>query len=457
MTPPSTTIAAEPPRSGAVFARMGQNILWLLGGRGFQAIASLIYLGLAARTLGVQGFGAFALVLAYGQAIANIAQFQSWQTVIRYGTIHQASGDGSRLGRLLGFTTMLDIAGALAGAAIAALGVAVAGAWLGWSGAEERRAAWFGVALLLSIGATPTGMLRLVDRFDLIAYCQAVGPLVRLAGSTAAWITNADIGLFLASWAAAALLQHAATWTAALGWSGLPIRIGWRRFVGAARENGGIWRFMFITNLSASISLLTEQLATLAVGGVAGVSAAGGFRIAAKIARALAKPVQIAARVLYPELARLHASADHATLDHVMARTIRVSLVLALAVIVIAVVAGPLLIRVLAGNGYASAHILLVILAAGVALDLSGMAIEPLLTAHGRADRVLFIRLCGGLTFAAVLLPLVGAIGAAAAALATAAASLVMRVQLGLSVASLRDRSRPPQPAAGSSSGAVAE
>ena len=109
LTRPSTTIGAEPTRSGAVFARMGQNILWLLGGRGFQAAASLIYLGLAARTLGVQGFGAFALVLAYGQAIANVAQFQSWQTVIRYGTIHQASGDGSRLGRLLGFTTMLDL------------------------------------------------------------------------------------------------------------------------------------------------------------------------------------------------------------------------------------------------------------------------------------------------------------------------------------------------------------
>lgn len=433
----ATLIGAGSPRSGAVFARMGQNILWLIGGRGFQAVASLAYLGLAARTLGVEGFGAFALVLAYGQAIANIAQFQSWQTVIRYGMIHEASGDRRRLGRLLGLTTIVDIAGSLAGAVIAGLGVVAAGAWLGWSGQEEQRAAWFGIALLLSIGATPTGMLRLVDRFDLIAYCQAVGPLVRLAGSIAAWLMNSDIGLFLASWAAAALLQHAATWTAALGWSGLPIRIGRQQFGRAARENGGIWRFMFVTNASASINLLTEQLATLAVGGIAGVGAAGGFRIAAKIARALAKPVQIAARVLYPELARLHASDDHATLDHVLAKTVRVSLVLALAVIAIAVFAGPLLIHILAGDGYGFAHVLLVILAAGVALDLSGMVLEPLLTAHGRADQVLFIRICGALAFAMVLLPLIGLLGATAAALATAAASLAMRVLLGRSVARL--------------------
>ena len=401
-----------PHRSGAVFARMGRNVLWIVGGRGFQAVASLVYLGLAARTLGMEGFGAFSLVLAYGQAIANIAQFQSWQTVIRYGMHHLARGHGGRLGRLLGLTAVVDCGGALAGAAIAGLGVALVGAWLGWSGAEQQRAAWFGIALLLSIGATPTGMLRLVDRFDLIAYCQAVGPLVRLIGSIAAWILNADIGLFLASWAAAALLQHAATWIAALLQPGMTPRIGPYRFLRAARENQGIWRFMFVTNAAGSIGLLTEQVATLAVGGAAGASAAGGFRIAAKIARALARPVQIAGKVLYPELARLHARDDRETLDHIVVRTGRVSLVLAAAIIVIAVAGGSLLIRALAGDGYAFAHGLLVILAIGVAIDLSGFSLEPLLTARGRADSVLRIRVLGALVFGALLLALLGPMGA---------------------------------------------
>ena len=428
---------ALPHGSGAVFARMGQNVLWLLGGRGFQAVASLLYVGLAARTLGPHGFGEFSLVLAYGQAIANIAEFQSWQTVIRYGMLHLTGGERGRLGRLLGLTTMLDIGGALAGAAIAGAGVIVAGAWLGWSAHDEQRAAWFGIALLLSIGATPTGMLRLVDRFDLTAWCQAVGPLVRLAGSVAGWWMHADITIFLAAWAAAALLQHAATWVVAVTMTGLPLRIGRRRLGQAGRENRGLWRFMFVTNASASIGLLTEQLATLAIGGTAGVTAAGGFRIAAKIARALAKPVQIAARILYPELARLHAADDHATLGHVFARTTRVSIGLAAAVVAVAVLGGPLLIRMLAGADYGFAYGLLVILAVGVALDLSGLALEPLLTAHGQADKVLAIRLCGALTFGVVMLPLIGPLGAAAAAIATAASSLVMRTLFGRGVARL--------------------
>lgn len=432
MTGPATLAEPLARRSGAVFARMGQNALWLLGGRGFQAIASLIYLGLAARTLGLSGFGDFSIVLAYGQAIANLAQFQSWQTVIRYGAVHIDGGDRGRLGRLLGLTTLLDIGGALAGAALAAAGVLVAGDWLDWSGDEQQRAALFGVLLLLSIGATPTGMLRLVDRFDLITWCQAVGPLVRLIGSAAAWLMDGDIGWFLASWAAAALLQHAATWIAALSRSRLPLKIGRRRFSRAARENAGIWRFMFFTNAAGTIGLLTEQVATLAVGGVAGASAAGGYRIAAKIARALARPVQIAGRILYPELARLHASRDHEALDHVVRRTTLVSFGLSLAVVLIAIVAGPLLIRLLAGTGYGFAHGLLVILATGVALELSGFALEPQLTAHGRAGDVLVIRIVGALTFGLLLWLLIGPMGAAAAAIATAAASLVMRIHIGL-------------------------
>lgn len=424
----TATMAAH--QGGAVFSRMGRNLAWLLGGRGFQAAASLLYLGLAARTLGPARFGEFTLVLAYGQAIANIAQFQSWQTVIRYGTIHMASGRRDRLGRLLGLTTLFDCGGALLGAAAAGIGVALAAGWLDWDMIERQRAAWFGVALLLSTGATPTGMLRLVDRFDLTTWCQAVGPLVRLAGAVLAWTSGGGIGLFLIAWAAAALLQHAATWTAALTRTGLPVVLGRRRMLVAQRENAGIWRFTLTTNAAGTVGLLGEQLATLAVGGAAGPAAAGGFRIASKVARALAKPVQIAARVLYPELARLHASADRATLDHVMARVSRYAIGLSLAVVVVALAGGGLLIDLLAGPAYGFARDMLVVMAIGVAIDLSGLALEPLLIAHGRAGAVLAIRLAGVVVLGLLIALLLPGLGAMAAAVATVASSLVMRIAL---------------------------
>lgn len=58
--------APEPVRTGhrVVFARMGRNIGWLLGGRGFAGAVSIAFLAMAVRALGPAGFGSFALVLA---------------------------------------------------------------------------------------------------------------------------------------------------------------------------------------------------------------------------------------------------------------------------------------------------------------------------------------------------------------------------------------------------------
>ncbi len=424
----------------AVFARMRSNVLWLLGGRGFQAVSSLAYLGIAARAMGPHGFGEFSLALAYGQAIANLAQFQSWQGVIRYGALHMATGDEPRLARLLGFTATLDWASALGGAVLAALGVMLIGPLLEWSDPEQQRAALFGAALLLSIGATPAGILRLLDRFDLITYCQAIGPAVRLVGSIAAWFLGGGVGAFLAVWASAALLQSAATWAVALGRSGRRISVGRRGFGRAVAENSGIWRFMLVTNASSSLGLLLEQVGTLAIGGMAGATAAGGFRLAAKVARALGRPIEMLARVLYPELARLLISKDQITLEQVMARTRRISFAVAVLMVLVAGFGGPLLLQLLAGHAYRFAHLNLFLLAIAAAIDLSGVGLEPLLTARGQVSQVLRIRMAGGAIYIAGLIALLPIAGPVGVAFATIAASLAMRVWLAVAAGRSPDR-----------------
>ncbi len=54
--------------------RLWQNIGWLLGGRGFNAVMSLVYLAIATRTLGLEGFGYFAIIIALGQTVTEIGR-----------------------------------------------------------------------------------------------------------------------------------------------------------------------------------------------------------------------------------------------------------------------------------------------------------------------------------------------------------------------------------------------
>jgi O-antigen/teichoic acid export membrane protein len=433
----SDSNADAPAAHRAVFARMARNFGWLLSGRGFAAVASLAYLAIAARALGPLAFGGFTLILAYGQAIANLAQFRSWQAVIRYGSVHAAAKRPDSLARLCGLTATLDGASALFGAVVAALGVHLAAPLLGWTVEEQHRAALFGVVLLLSTGATATGMLRLADRFDLLAYVEAIGPAVRLCGAILAWVMHGGLDLFLVVWAIAAFLQCLAGWLAAvlIADGRLAFRNGALRI--ALSENRRIMRFMLQTNFAASISMIGEQLGTLAVGAVAGAAAAGAFRIAAKLADGLAKPVEMIGRVLFPEFARLVAGKELGTLRKVLLRMTGFATALAIVMLLLVGFGGDVLLRLFAGRAFTFAHAYLWLLVLAAAIDLIGFALDPLLTAFGRAGRVLRIHIVGAIAYLAVLGLLLPTIGAKGAAIAAVIGALVVRGQFALSVAKL--------------------
>ena len=98
----------------------GRNLGWLMATRGVVAVLSLVYLGVATRTLGVADFGRFALITGAAQAIATIVGFQTWQIVVRYGVDHVNSGDEAALGRLLRLCVLLDAACAVVGGLVSA-------------------------------------------------------------------------------------------------------------------------------------------------------------------------------------------------------------------------------------------------------------------------------------------------------------------------------------------------
>lgn len=431
-------------RRGSLVSRLARNIGWLLGGRGFTGLTSIVYIGLAARALGPVGFGIFMLILTYAQLIANIIQFQSWKGVIRFGAVHSAARQPERLARLLGFTAMLDWSSAVLGAAIAAAGVILVAPLFHWSADQQRQAAAFAAALLLTSGATPTGMLRLFDRFDLLTYSEAVAPTVRVIGAFAAWMTGGGLAAFLIVWALSALGQTLATWASAILIHGSRLSVGRAAYRGAVAENPGLWRFMIQTSLSSSLGFFWLQAGTLAVGVVAGPATAGGFRLADRLATGITKSTETVTRALYPEFARLVASDDRATLRKLFVRTSWIALSLAALAVVICSVAGRLILRLVAGRQFAFAQPFLVLLAISAAIELSGFALEPFHNAHGRSGRVLRARLIGTILYVlllAALLPTMGAIGAAIAAIATSA--LVM-FQLVLSAR--RMIQPPPKP-----------
>ena len=428
--------------SHSAFARMFKNVAWGLGSRGFNSIASVAYLAVAARALGPEPFGQFVLILTYGQMIVNFVQFQSWKGVIRYGALHVAAERQDRLERLFGFTATLDFGSALAGALLAIIGIPLVGPLFDWSADQQLSAALFASILLLTTGATPTGILRLFDRFDLVAYAEAVGPLVRLVGSIAAWIRGAGIPTFLAIWAIAAGLQALTQWVAAVVINRSRLSFGWLPLKQAVAENERVWKFMLQTNISNSVGMFWMQFGTLAVGAVSGAAEAGAFRLAQRLSKGMARPVRPVTLALYPELTRLVAADDHTMLRTIVVKVTTVAAAFAFLFVVGTGLFGREILNIIAGKEYEFAYTFLFLLSIATALELAGFALEPVQDAHGRSWIVLRAKLVAAVAYAvllAVLLPWMGAEGAAIAAIIC---SLAIFVQLALATARILGRPR---------------
>ena len=70
------------PRPQSLLGRLFANTAWLVGGKGFGAVCSLIYLAILTRSLGVKEFGHFSLIFGTSQALVALAGFQSWRVVV---------------------------------------------------------------------------------------------------------------------------------------------------------------------------------------------------------------------------------------------------------------------------------------------------------------------------------------------------------------------------------------
>ena len=408
---------------------MFRNIGWLLAGKGVGAALSLVYLGLAARTLGAERFGQFSLIFGTAQAVATLVSFQTWQIVVRFGMSHLHEGRHDALARLTGFCAGLDMLSALAGCAIVLTGAALFGSWLAWPGNLSLAGLAFCLVALLSVRSTPVGVLRLHDRFDIGAAADATTPVMRFAGAIAVVAAGASVSGFLLAWALAEIVTAAVYWTCAgrvaPGVLALPRP---RTFRAAASENPGLWRLSWLTNLNDTLETGGKQMVVLLVGLVAGAAGAGQYRLAAQLSQALARISEMVSRAVLAELSRANAGSGD-DFGRLLRQATWITLLASVVVVGILALAGRPLLSLIAGPGYGESYPLLLLLGLGAALDLAGAGFEPALIARGFPGKAFWARLSGLVCLAlalACLLPWFGAKGAGAAVLLSSCASLLL-------------------------------
>lgn len=387
---------ADSPQPNSLLSRMLANTAWLLGGKGFGAVCSIVYLAILARSLGLKDFGHFALIFGAAQALIAIAEFQTWRVVVRYGAAHVHAKDWPAFGRLGMLAGLLDLVGAV-------LGVGVA--WVVYYQFHEvldlnlelrDGAFWFTCAMLFALVSAPTGIVRALDRFDLAAYIEAVVPAGRLLAALAIWLTEPSVFRFLIAWAVIDLLEAAVYWFVARRLCPEAVRLRnlreWRR---AGQDNPGIGRFFLITYASSTVEAVTKQGPLLAVGYLVGTRAAGLFRLAHQLSQGLGKLSTLLMRAAYAEINRARVSADPAEFRKLVRHTSLIAAAAGAVVVVLAVLIGRQLLGVIGGEEFRAGYVILIPLTVAACFELASVAFEPVLHSTGRARQALAARFAG--------------------------------------------------------------
>jgi len=397
------------------FRSLFKNSSYLAASRIVAAVASVATVSFAAHALGVLLFGALILIDSYARAVSGIAKFQSWQLIVRYGG-KALNGEHEDFKASTGFAFALDAISGVGGMIVAAVALPFAASWVGIRSDQLWLGILYCTLLPVMASATPTGVLRALDRFDLISWQSTATPISRVVLVAIAYFARAPFGAYVAAWYVTLLAGELYAWF--IAWRELRRRGLLEGIRPTLRPDTlpGAWRFAIHVNLNASVQAAWGPIARLVVGGLLGPAGAALFRVASALSDGASKPADLLAKAFYPEVVRMDLSTKKPW--KLMLRGTVLASGLALIAILILLLGGKPMVSVLFGKDFLSAYDALVILMVVPFLSVFSFPLPPMLYALDRPDGPLKARLVGVVLYFAIIAPLCWNLGVNGAAIA---------------------------------------
>lgn len=408
----------------AHFRSLLKNSSYLGMSKAIAAVAGIATFAFAGRGLGVTLFGMLILIVSYAKAASGLSKFQSWQLIIRYGGRALAGGEQEEFKASTGFAFALDVVSGIGGMILAVMLLPFIGQWVGITDQYLWLAMLYCTLLPTMGAATPVGVLRALDRFDLIGWQTSSYPIARAVLAGIAFAAGAPLEAYVAIWFLTDLGGDLLLWFFA--WRELRRRELLRGIRPTLRPDTlpGAWRFAIHVNLTSSLTTAWGPIARLVIGGLLGPAAAAIFRVASSLADAAEKPADLLSKAFYPEVVRM----DLATRKpwRLMLRGAALAATVGLASVLVLLVVGRPLIEILFGEEFLAAYPVIMVLLAAPLLAVISFPLPSMLYALDRPDAPLKARLIGTIVFFALIAPLAWELGVIGAAIAFVAGTAAM-------------------------------
>lgn len=413
----------------------------LLGvSKGAAALATLAVLAVAARDLGPTGVGWLLLVHSYAMAASSLTHFQSWQVIVRFGSRPLVEGDSGPFKRAVSFALGLDLLTGIGGMLLAMALLPWLAGWFGIPAELQTAALLYCLLIPTMASGAANGVLRALDRFDLIALQSPIDAFTRLGLVAVAFLLDQPVLVYLLIWAVSDLLGDLYLWFAAIReLKRRDLLRGIRPRLRSHALDGG-WRFALAVNLTASVNSAWGPIARLLVGGLLSPAATGLYRVASSLIDAVQSPIDLMAKAVHPELMRLDPSSRRPW--ELMLRTMALGTGAALLAWLLIGLFGEQLLRLIFGAAFAPAAPLLFVLLILPVIATLAFPLPAMFYSLGWPSGPLVANIVGALIFVGSLPLLTARMGLVGAGVAIVLGRFVSLLVMSGSLAFLYRRSR---------------
>ncbi|MEQ8376714.1 MAG: lipopolysaccharide biosynthesis protein [Roseibium aggregatum] len=400
--------------------RLMRNFSWVFSSQAVSGVISIGTLAIMAQSLGPAGLGLFAIFQAYVRIVDRLLRLEPWQAVIKYGVDALSDDDGDRFMRLLKGSVYVNLAGSTLAAGVSILAAQVTVRMMGWPEDSAAYLALFSLALLLNLKPTAVAVLRIFDRFDVLAKVDVGIALLRLVLSAGVWLMGYGLWGFVLVAVIEGLANSLLPFVYSLRYvhqrgygkfMQLPIR-------GIREENPGILRFLWNSNFNVIIRQTVQRLDVILLSVLVDEKFVGFFHIARRVADSALKLGRPLNQAIFPELARKWSSGEERGFYKLVNGVLLAIAGLCVVVLVPAAFLMPYVLSVMFGAGFNEAANMVNVQLLAVILLLATMVLNPAMLSMGRDRELLWVTLLGSVMFLACFAPLVGMLGPVGASVA---------------------------------------
>ena len=363
----------------------------------------------------------------------RIVSFKSYDIIVKYGAEFLATSERRDFQDLIKFTFLLDLFAAIFGILLGTFIIQLWGHNFGIPSDAISLAVIYCILIISNVTDTTIGILRICDRFDIVAFLAIIEPIVRLVGVAIAFYSDSPWQAYLMAWFAARISYFCASLIVAgyvLSRKNLLESFSWKLPRPTAR-NPKIWKFSWSSNFYGSANSIGIQFTTLAVGSFIGTSGAALFKVAQELAEASAKAAVVFSSALYPELARLATSSQgNSQIRSVVRKAAKSSVFIGLILTGLLIIAGDLILQSFFGQQFIDAYSTMIILSIATSILLITYPYEAALYSIGKPHIALFIKVSATLTQLMALLIMLQSVGMIGAGYAAVLSSVLSAVAL---------------------------